>query len=280
MERLNVKRRSLGLLAVVVAGVATVSLTMASCDGNSDPMSPGKNGGGKEQHALSDNPGQTVAVNRAGLRGSQVTFDPSTGDLRIANFNGGGVSTTSESPISFWSQNATGDIAIGGGVEFSALADDGETSSLTITRPDDGSDYATYTPTFTGGAVSSLYTATLYSNGAEVASIPNIPVGTGVLVYPPINPPPTCCDLLWGVHFQVVQTRGNCVWDALWNRCCGRRIIYNDVPYDNIDHVAFAEQLDVPGHYPYHHFNQIQVLPVNVGLTGDFTVSSEFTVSQ
>jgi hypothetical protein len=276
-----------GLLAAAITGVMAVSLTVASCDGNSDPASPGKNGGGKGQHVLSGEAGETIGVDRTGIQGSSVSFNQETGALTVENFNNGGVSTVSASPINYWSQTVTGDLAAGGGIRLDAIADNNETSSLGIDRPQDGSDYVNYTPNFTGAAGDGQFTIVLYRNGGEFARVSNIPDGTVVPVYPPIDPPPPpppaepdCCRWLDHNTFLVWRTTGACAWQTIWDHCCKKRVIFDGTTYDNVDQIMFLEQVNGPTPYPYHSFNQIDVTPTGAGLTSPFAITSEYTVSQ
>jgi|GEM_PF-3015095 len=269
------KGKSLGLLTAVVACAAAVSFTIASCDSNAtDPANPGVSGRGKGPRVSNDTRSHTIGVDRSGIGESVVEFNINGSGTVVENFNSGGVSSIPDAPGTVWSQDVDFNIdaSADGGVGLRSIADNDETSSIDITSSAEGA--IAIAPSYTGQS-DPVFHVIMYDNNNEIGRIRDIPVGTSVLAYP-VNPGNPCCWIRrWG--FTVHPTSGSCIWSLVWNPCCYWRIFWNGQWYE-FNRADFVEGVD-GGHYPYHHFTEIQAVPINGGVSGSFTIGSEFVVN-
>lgn len=276
MKSLSTKQRSFGLLALAVAGVVTVSLTMASCDNSSDPTSPNKNGGGKGQHVLTHTFAHTVGIDREKGDGSDWE-EPDQLDPRLTVHDlGGGISSVMDEPVNTWQQSVEGSWPDdgNGGIRLSSVSDGNQTSSLDITQGDAASDGLTLTADFTGAASEGTFDLVLYNQGTETV-IANIPVRTPIPVYPPSNP---CCQWPGSWYFGVPQINHGCVWQVFLGRCCGWIVNYGGTSYP-VDRIQLRERI-LPGQYAYHEFDRIDITQAEGrNGVGSLSITNEFAAT-
>jgi len=259
------KRKSLGLLSIIVACAAAASITIASCDNNAtDPPNPGKGGGGKTPEVMA----QSVSVDLNGIGGTIVTDVPDIGDLDVTNFNAGGTRSKFLGQATTWSQSVDGNwpASGNGGVNLVASTPDGQASTLTIGQEGDG---LIVTPTFSGGSEPE-YRLALYNNTDIVATIP-VPVGQPLIFYPYYPYYYPCCWIRrWG--FGIHPWWGYCYWNLYWGPCCWWRWWWNG-NWWYFNRAAFLEGVEGT-HYPYTNFSQIDVMPSGGGVD-NYRVSDE-----
>lgn len=264
-------KRTIGLLSLVAICAATMSLTISSCDSTAtDPANPGNRGGGKGPTVLnSDQAGRTIGINRVGSEGTGIAYDYDQAVLRVENFNGGGFSSIPDEPAAVWTQNVDGEIAPGGGVSIHSVAEDGETSRIEIQR--NAEEALVFNPSYTGHDDVDVFHIDLFDNGRPIGTIPDIPRGTAITAYP-VNPGNPCCRMYNSAGFIVHPTNGACIWRIAWDPCCYWRIFWNGQWYE-FNGANFVEGV-TDGHYPYHHFTEIQVRPF-AGGAERYDVTSE-----
>jgi len=243
--------RSIGLLSLITVCAAATSISIASCDSNSNPATPGSgiaNNGGKGPQVLSDPCAASIGSLQCPVGEATISYNEN-GDLAIGNFNGerSGYDAQFAAPINVWhaAVNAVFPSSGDGFISYEARSED-QKPQARIDINQQGTEY-TIRPTFTsppdGGK--SMYDVQIHdANGYLVA------VEEGIDITKPIYFTPACTLKLQTVSWNVYSVNNQCIWRVLTNPCCNVQWQLPDGRLVNGNQITLTERNE-KGFYVY-----------------------------
>jgi|GEM_PF-1236087 len=259
--------KSIGLLSAAVACATIMGVTISSCDGNSNPATPGGNGlnnGGKNPQVLDGPCLGTVAVSDCPT-GEAIARYNEDGELVVTNLNGqeaNGINCSFASPINVWNANirAIFPSSGNGALNYTAQDNQGNVEARLDVRQQGNEIHIN--PTFTsppdGGK--SYYDVAIYdAEGNLQAAQQKIDLSTPVKVIPDCS-----VNLIQSVGWSVYQVNSQCLWKILTNPCCNVRWILPNGTVANGSKITLRERNE-EGLYVYLETKNIYCCCIRVG---------------